>query len=110
VRQVSREQTGHIWILPFGPAQKQNTQFCSSLHSTCQLQPIFTMSKLRKLIKSLKNPLFSYGIPTVGIAVLGTLFVSELVKINRLIVPLPSGVKEEDLVDSFDVNTELQVC
>lgn len=64
----------------------------------------------KKMSRILSNPFIRLGIPGMATVVLGTLFYSEIVRINNLIPSRASGIKEEDIVDSFDVERELQVC
>lgn len=60
-------------------------------------------------MKFVSNPMVRLGLPTMGAVVLGTLFFSELVRINALIPNRPTGIREEDIVDKFDINKELEV-
>lgn len=68
------------------------------------------MFKYRNYVRFFSSPLFRFGIPTVGGVLLGTVFVTELIKINRLLRNKPTGISEEELVDKFDINEELKVC
>jgi hypothetical protein len=63
----------------------------------------------RKITRLMKNPFFRLGIPTTAAVVLGTLFMSELVRINNLMPNRPSGIREEDIVDTFDLKKELEI-
>lgn len=49
------------------------------------------------------------GIPTTAAVVLGTLFMKEVVRINQLVPNHVTGIKDEEIVDYFDVKKELEV-
>lgn len=57
-----------------------------------------------------KSPFFRLGIPTTAAVVLGTLFMKEVVRINQLVPNHVTGIKDEEIVDYFDVKKELEVC
>lgn len=57
----------------------------------------------------LTSPMFRLGLPTVGAVVLGTMFFQEIIRINQLLPNRATGIKEEEIVDTFDINKELEV-
>lgn len=63
----------------------------------------------KRLAKIASNPMVRLGIPAMATVLLGTLFYSEIVRINHLVPNRPSGLKEEDIVDSFNIDHELKV-
>lgn len=67
------------------------------------------MSTRRRIGKLLTSPTFRLGLPTLGAVVLGTLFVQEIIRINQLLPNRVTGIKEEEIVDTFDINKELEV-
>ena len=90
--------------------EKAKNQFpVDRIVDLCYHVTFFTMPMPRKITRLMKNPFFRLGIPTTAAVVLGTLFMSELVRINNLMPNRPSGIREEDIVDTFDLKKELEV-
>lgn len=64
----------------------------------------------RKYLKYKKSPVLKIGLPMIGFAVLGTLFLSESVKLRHLTSNNPTMISEKDLPkDTFSMEEELKV-